>query len=105
MGSLAWCQLSSAVVWFGTDRGAAIGQVVYNAVLLDGDDGAHPGAGLRRLCRAGAEGLGDVGRWVLYGADRVQPDAFAKHAVDRAEVGLIGSVGDEVALAALLAGV
>ena len=102
MGSLAWCQLSSAVVWFGTDRGAAIGQVVYNAVLLDGAD---PGAALRRLCRAGAEGLGDVGRWVLYGADRVLPDAFAKHAVDRAEVGLIGSVGDEVALAALLAGV
>jgi hypothetical protein len=105
MDSLAWCQLSSAVVWFGTDRGAAIGQVMYNAVLLDGDDGADPGAALRRLCRAGAEGLGDVGRWVLDGADRVLPDAFAKHAVARAEVALIGSVDDEVALAALLAGV
>lgn len=53
MDSLAWCQLSSAVVWFGTDRGAAIGQVVYDAVLRDGDDGADPGGALRRLCRAG----------------------------------------------------
>jgi hypothetical protein len=102
MDSLAWFQLSSTMVWFGTDRGAAIGQVVYNAALLDGAD---PGAALRRLCRAGAEGLGDLGRWVLDGADRVLPDAFAKHAVDRAEVALIGSVGGEVALAAVLAGV
>lgn len=81
----------------GADGGSSVGDVVFEAVLLDVDDGAHPGSVLGSVRRAWAERLGDVVRRVLHRTVGLLADPIGEDIADRVEFDLVGLVGGEVA--------
>lgn len=90
--------------WLGAEGGAAVGDVVVLAVALDVDDGCDPLAVEFAAGRACAEGLGDVGGWVVDDAGDLDVETAVENAVDLGEFDGVGGVGGEVAGASVLAG-
>ena len=103
--SVTWHQAlhGSRSEWLRPDGGAAVGHAVLQAVALDLDDGSHPDSILGSVVRSGAEGLGDVGRWVLDDPVRLLAQSFVEDIADRVEFDLLGSIGDEVTRTTVLA--
>lgn len=88
---------------FGSERCSAVGDVVFDAVGLDGGDGAYPCSVLDAAVWSVAECSRDVGGRVGDGAVGELSDAFVEDVADGVDLDLVGVVGGEVAGTAVLA--